>query len=33
MTDPTAPIEQGGALAVNAARFRRHLRATGLNAR
>jgi integrase/recombinase XerD len=33
MTNPTQGIEQGASLAVNAARFRRHLRATGLAAK
>jgi site-specific recombinase XerD len=33
MTNPTQGIEQAGGLAVNAARFRRHLRAVGLSAK
>ena len=33
MTNPTQGIEQASGLAVNAARFRRHLRAVGLSAK
>ena len=33
MTNPTPGIEQASGLAVNAARFRRHLRAAGLSAK